>query len=62
MNQFPQAPEYFSNFSKIRGDIRGSMCTTGGKWKKSSIIFRYKAIQTGAVAKSYMYEEGLPNI
>jgi hypothetical protein len=42
---FPQAYEYtstaISNFSKIRGDIRGSRCTTGvndtgGKWKKSS--------------------------
>jgi hypothetical protein len=33
----------FRIFSKIRGDIRSSMCTTGvvdtsGKWKKSSII------------------------
>ncbi len=42
---FPQAPEYtigpFQMFSKIRGDIRSSRCTTGvldtgGKWKKSS--------------------------
>jgi hypothetical protein len=31
MNQFPQASEYraVSNFSKIRGDIRSSRCTTG---------------------------------
>jgi hypothetical protein len=35
-------------FSKIRGDIRSSWCTTGvvetgGKWKKSSIrkVFHY---------------------
>jgi hypothetical protein len=45
---FPQATEYpnmvvpFRMFSKIRGDIRSSRCTTrvvdtGGKWKKSSI-------------------------
>ena len=44
---FPQACKYsiplqpFRIFSKIRGDIRGSRCTTGvndtgGKWKKSS--------------------------
>jgi hypothetical protein len=42
---FLQAYEYtstaFSKFFKIRGDIRGSRCTTGvndtgGKWKKSS--------------------------
>ncbi len=47
MNQVPQAPEYtiraVSNFSKIRGYIRSSRCTTGvvdtgGKWKKSSVI------------------------
>jgi hypothetical protein len=33
MNHVPQAPEnnisVFSNFSKIRGDIRKSSCTTG---------------------------------
>jgi hypothetical protein len=33
----------FGNFSKIRGDIRSSRCTTGvidtgGNWKKSSIM------------------------
>jgi hypothetical protein len=32
---FPPAPEYtirtVSNFSKLRGDIRKSRCTTGGK-------------------------------
>ena len=33
----------FRTFSKIRGDIRSSSCTTGvvdtgGKWKKSSVI------------------------
>jgi hypothetical protein len=47
MNHFPQAPEYtikaVSNFSKIRGDIHSSRCTTdvvdiGGKRKNSSII------------------------
>ena len=43
---FPQAPEYtirdISNFSKIRGDIRSSMCTTGvigtgAIWKKFDV-------------------------
>jgi hypothetical protein len=48
MKQFPPKPLSiqlgpFQIFSKIRGDIRSSKCTTGvvdtgGKWKKSSII------------------------
>jgi hypothetical protein len=47
MNQFPPSTwvypyGHFKFFQKIRGDIRGSRCTTGvvdtgGKWKKSSI-------------------------
>ncbi len=47
MNQFPLKPLSipigpFRIFSKIRGDIRSSRCTTGvvdtgGKWEKSSI-------------------------
>jgi hypothetical protein len=30
--------------------------------KKKKIFLIYKGIQNGAVAKSYTYEEGLPNI
>ncbi len=30
--------------------------------KENKIFLIYKEIQKGAVAKSYMYEEGLPNI
>ena len=45
MNRFPLSIPLgsFQIFSKIRGDIHSSRCTTGvvdtgGKWKKSSII------------------------
>jgi hypothetical protein len=39
---YPKPIKALSNVLKIRGDIRGSRCTTGvvgtgGKWKKSSI-------------------------